>query len=95
MKAFKNSNMFNSNHGPGGGSGGGGFHGPGGGTNSNFQNSQATKVVITSNLARVVSNSNNNSRVDTTAIQSSRIVDNIMCLPPVCANETRSFIRGL
>ena len=28
MKAFKNSNMFGSNHGSGGGSGGSGFHGP-------------------------------------------------------------------
>ena len=32
MKAFKNSNMFDGNHGPGGGSGGGGFHGPGAGS---------------------------------------------------------------
>ena len=37
MKAFKNSNMFNSNHGSSGGSGGGDFHGPGGGSNSGFQ----------------------------------------------------------
>ena len=35
MKDFKNSNMFDSNHGQGGG-----FHGPGGISNSNFQNSQ-------------------------------------------------------
>ena len=28
MKAFKNSNTFDGSHGPGGGSGGGGFHGP-------------------------------------------------------------------
>jgi len=31
MKAFKNSNAFDGSHGPGGGSGGGGFHGPGAG----------------------------------------------------------------
>ena len=43
MKAFKNSNMFTSNHGPGGGSGGGGFHGPSGGSNSNFQGSQGSQ----------------------------------------------------
>ena len=40
MKAFKNSNAFNGNNGPGGGSGAGGFHGPGGGSNSNPQNGQ-------------------------------------------------------
>lgn len=40
MKAFKNSNAFNGNSGPGGGSGGGGFHGPGGGSNFNSQNVQ-------------------------------------------------------
>ena len=43
MKAFKNSNMFDGNHGPGGGSGGGDFHGPSGGSNSNFQNSQGNQ----------------------------------------------------
>ena len=43
MKAFKNSNMFDGNHGQGGNSGGGGFHGPGGGSNSNFQNSQGNQ----------------------------------------------------
>ena len=43
MKAFKNSNMFDGNHGLSGGSGGGGFHGPGGGSNSNFQNSQGNQ----------------------------------------------------
>ena len=32
MKAFKNSNMFDGNHGPDGGSGGGGFHGPSAGS---------------------------------------------------------------
>ena len=32
MKEFKNSNMFDGSHGPGGGSGGGGFHGPGAGS---------------------------------------------------------------
>ena len=37
MKAFKNSNTFDGSHGPGGGSGAGGFHGPGGGSNSGFQ----------------------------------------------------------
>ena len=43
MKAFKNTNMFDGNHGPGGGSGCGGFHGPGGGSNSNFQGSQGNQ----------------------------------------------------
>ena len=37
MNAFKNSNTFDGSHGPGGGSGAGGFHGPGGGSNSGFQ----------------------------------------------------------
>ena len=40
MKAFKNSNTFDGNQGPGGGSGAGGFHGPGGGSGSGFQGSQ-------------------------------------------------------
>ena len=31
---------------------------------------------------------------DTRPIQSSSMVDSMMCLPPVCASETRSFIRG-
>ena len=43
MKAFKNSNAFNGNNGPGGGSGAGGFHGPGGGSNSNSQNFQGNQ----------------------------------------------------
>ena len=43
MKAFKNSNMFNGNHGSGDDLGGGGFHGPGGGSNSNFHNSQGNQ----------------------------------------------------
>mgnify|MGYP005825812095 FL=1 len=40
MKAFKNSNTFYGNQGPGSGSGAGGFHGPGGGSGSGFQGSQ-------------------------------------------------------
>ena len=40
MKAFKNSNVFDGNQGPGGGSGAGGFHGPGGGSGSGFQGNQ-------------------------------------------------------
>ena len=40
MKAFKNSNVFNGNSGPGGGPGAGSFHGPGGGSNYNSQNVQ-------------------------------------------------------
>ena len=67
MKAFKNSNLFDGNNGQGG-SGGGGFHGSGGGSNSVFKILKVTKVVLTSNLARVVSNS---SKVDTRATQSS------------------------
>ena len=42
MKAFKNSNTFDGNHGSGGGSGAGGFHGPGGGSNSGFQGHQGS-----------------------------------------------------
>ena len=49
------------------------------------------KEVLISNLARVISSS----RGDTRPIQSSSIVDSIMYLLPVCASETRSFIRGL
>ena len=40
MKAFKNSNMFDGNHGSAGGSGASGFHGPGGGSSFGFQGSQ-------------------------------------------------------
>ena len=40
MKAFKNSNTFDGNHGSGGGSGAGGFHGSGGGSSSGFQGHQ-------------------------------------------------------
>ena len=61
MKDFKNSNMFDGNYGPGGGSGGGGFHGPGGGSILIFKALRVIKVVIISNLARVVSSS---SKVD-------------------------------
>ena len=43
MRAFKNSDSFHGNHGPGGGSGGGGFHGLGGGSNSNFQGPQGNQ----------------------------------------------------
>lgn len=44
MKEFKNSNLFQDSHGPGGGSGSG-FHGPdygGGGSNSGFQGNQSS-----------------------------------------------------
>ena len=88
MKAFKNSNAFNGNSGPGGGSGGGGFHGPGGGSNSNSQNVQGG---FNQQPGRVISSS----RGDTGPIQSSSMVDSIMCLPPVCASEIKSFIKGL
>ena len=37
----------------------------------------------------------NSSRGVIRPIQSSLAVDNIMCLPPVCASEIRSLIRGL
>ena len=40
MKAFKNSNTCDGNHGSGGGSGAGGFHGPGGGSSSGFRGQQ-------------------------------------------------------
>ena len=57
-----------------------------------FRILKVIKVVLTSNLARVISSS---SRGDTRPIQSSSTVDSIMYLRPVCASETRSFIRGL
>ena len=68
MKAFKNSNMFDDNHGPGGGSGGGGFHGLGAGQIPTFKALKEIKVAIISNLAREVSN---NSSLDIRAIQNS------------------------
>ena len=68
MKAFKNSSMFDSYHGPGGSSGDIGFHGPGGGSNSNFQGPQSNQGGIISNLAREVSSSSN---MDIKVIQSS------------------------
>ena len=83
MKAFKNYN------GPGGGSGAGGFHGPGGGSNSNSQNFQG-------GFNQQSGQGNQQQQQgDTRPIQSSSMVDSIMCLLPVCASETRSFIRGL
>ena len=57
-----------------------------------FRALKVTKVVIISNLAKKVS-SNNNPGIR--VIQSSSMVDSIMCLPPVCVREIRSFIRGL
>ena len=41
MKGFKNSNMFDGNHGPGGGSSGGGFHGQGPQGNQGGYNQQS------------------------------------------------------
>ena len=49
------------------------------------------KGALISSLARGI----NNSRGVIRPIQSSLAVDNIMCLPPVCVSEIRSFIRGL
>ena len=86
MKAFKNSNMFNGNNGQGGG-----FHGPGGGSNSNFQNSQGNQGGFNQQSGQ----GNQQQQGDTRPIQRSSTVDSIMCLLPVCASETRSFIRGL
>ena len=88
MKAFKNSNAYNVNHGPGGGSGAGGFHGPGGGSNSNSQNVQGALI---SSPARVISSSR---RGDTRPIQSSSMVDSIMCLPLVCEARSEASQKG-
>nr|XP_020187186.1 protein no-on-transient A-like [Aegilops tauschii subsp. strangulata] len=85
MKAFKNSNMFDGNHGPGGGSGGGGFHGPGGGSNSNFQGSQGNQGGYHQQSGQ------GGQQQQQSGYQS----NSIMCSSPVCANETRNFIRGL
>ena len=81
MKAFKSYNV-------GGGSGAGGFHGPGGGSNSNPQSGQG-------GFNQQSGQGHQQQQGDTRPIQSSSMVDSIMCLPPVCASEIRSFIRGL
>ena len=52
---------------------------------------KAIKVVLISNLLKGISSNSLVIRV----IQSSRIVDNIICLPLACANGTRNFIREL
>ena len=82
MKAFKNYN------GPGGGSGAGGFHGPGGGSNSNPQNGQGGF-----NQQSGQGHQQQQGGYQTNPKQLSG--GSIMCLPPVCASEIRSFIRGL
>ena len=87
MKAFKNSDAFNGNNGPGGGPGADGFHGPGGGSNSNSQNVQGG--------FNQQSSQGHQQQGNTRPIQSSSMVDSIMCLPPVSASEIRSFIKGL
>ena len=56
-----------------------------------FRILKVIKVVLTSNLARVISSS----RGVTRPIQSSSTVGSIMYLLPVCVSETRSCIRGL
>ena len=50
------------------------------------------KGALISSPARVNSSS---SKGDTRPIQSSSMVDSIMCIPPVCASEIRSFTKGL
>ena len=87
-KAFKNSNAFNGNNGPGGGSGTGGFHGPGGGSNSNPQNGQG-------GFNQQSGQGHQQQQGVIRPIQSSLMVDSITYLPPVCVSEIRSFIRGL
>ena len=82
MKAFKNYN------GPGGGSGAGGFHGPGGGSNSGPQNGQG-------GFNQQSGQGHQQQQGVIRPIQSSLAVGSIMWLPPVCASEIRSFIRGL
>ena len=52
---------------------------------------RTVKGALISSLARVI----NNSREVIRQIQSILAVDSIMCLPPVCVSEIRSFIRGL
>ena len=52
---------------------------------------RTVKGALISSLARVI----NSSREVIIPIQSSLAVDSIMCLPPVCVSEIRSFIRGL
>ena len=52
---------------------------------------RTVKGVFINSPARVI----NSSRGVIRPIQSSLAADNIMCLPPVCVSEIRSFIRGL
>ena len=82
MKAFKNSNAFNGNNGPGGGSGAGGFHGPGGGSNSNLQNVQGGFNQQQSGQGH------QQQQGDTRPIQSSSMAGRITYLLPVCASES-------
>ena len=82
MKAFKNYN------GPGGGSGAGGFHGPGGGSNSGPQNGQG-------GFNQQSGQGHQQQQGVIRPTQSSLAVDSIMCSPLVCANEIKSFTRGL
>ena len=87
MKAFRNSNAFNGNHGPGGGSGAGGFHGPGGGSNSSPQNVQG-------GFNQQSGQGHQQQQGGYRPIPSSLAVDSTMYSPPVYVSETRSFIRG-
>ena len=52
---------------------------------------RTVKGALINSLARVI----NSSRGVIRPTQSSLAVDSIMCLPLVCANEIRSFTRGL
>ena len=52
---------------------------------------RTVKGALISSVAKVI----NSSRGVIRPIQSSLAVDSIMCLPPVCVREIRSFIRGL
>ena len=52
---------------------------------------RAVKGALISSLTRAI----NSSKGVIRPIRSSLAVDSIMCLPPVCVSEIRSFIRGL
>ena len=52
---------------------------------------RTVKGALINSLVRVI----NSNRGAIRPTQSSLAVDGIMCLPPVCVSEIRSFIRGL
>ena len=88
MKAFKNSNALNGNNGPGVAQAPAVFMAR---AAAQILILRTVKGALISSLARVI----NSNRGVIRPIQSSLVVDSIMCLPPVCVSEIRSFIRGL